>query len=266
MHAAEKLRRAHDDLERRVAERTADLTAANEQLRDADRRKTEFLAMLAHELRNPLAPVRNALQILRLSDTDPKTAEWARAMIERQVRHLAGLVDDLLDVSRLTRGLVRLNKERIDLGQLVHTVVEDRRRLLEDGGLRLTSETPPGPVWVIGDATRLTQVFSNLVDNAAKFTDRGGRVSLCLTVTDRQAKVIVHDTGIGITEDMLPRLFDIFAQADRSLERSRGGLGLGLALVKGLVGLHGGTVSAASEGPGRGATFTVVLPLADSAA
>jgi signal transduction histidine kinase len=187
-------------------------------------------------------------------------------MIERQVRHLAGLVDDLLDASRLTRGLVRLNKVRVDLGQHVHTVVEDRRRLLEDAGLELTSEAPPGPVWVLGDATRLTQVFSNLLDNATKFTDRGGRVSLCLTVADRQAKVIVQDTGVGITEDMLPRLFDIFAQADRSLERSRGGLGLGLALVKGLVSLHGGTVSAASEGPGRGATFTVLLPLADAAA
>jgi PAS domain S-box-containing protein len=266
MQAAESLRQAHDDLERRVAERTADLTAANERLRDADRRKTEFLAMLAHELRNPLAPVRNALQILRMCDTDPNTAEWARAMIERQVRHLAGLVDDLLDASRLTRGLVRLQKERVELGHLIHTVVEDRRRLLEDAGLELTSETPPAPVWVLGDATRLTQVFSNLLDNAAKFTDRGGRVSLCLTVAGRQAKVIVQDTGVGITEEMLPRLFDIFAQADRSLERSRGGLGLGLALVKGLVGLHGGSVTAASEGPGRGATFTVLLPLADATA
>ncbi|HEX4589883.1 MAG TPA: PAS domain-containing sensor histidine kinase [Gemmataceae bacterium] len=264
MQAAEALRRAHDQLERRVAERTADLTAANERLREADRRKNEFLAMLAHELRNPLAPIRNAVQILRLGDTDPKTADWARAMIDRQVRHLAGLVDDLLDASRLTRGLVRLRKERSDLGRLVQTVGEDRGRIFEDAGLTLAVDVPPEPVYVEGDPTRLTQVFSNLLDNAAKFTDRGGRVDFRLTTRDGKALVTVRDTGVGIAEDMIPRLFHIFAQDDRSLERSRGGLGLGLTLVKGLVTLHGGSVTAESEGAGRGATFTVCLPLAAS--
>jgi PAS domain S-box-containing protein len=264
--AAEELQRAHDELERRVAERTAELSTVNLELREQDRRKTDFLAMLAHELRNPLAPVRNAVQILRLADTDPATAEWARAMIDRQVRHLAGLIDDLLDASRLTRGLVRLRKERVDLGRLLSTIFEDRRRIFEDAGLTLTLSVPEHSVAVNGDTNRLTQVMTNLLDNATKFTDRGGRVDMVLSATDGHATMSVRDNGIGITPDMMPRLFDIFAQADRSLERSRGGLGLGLALVKGLAELHGGSVTAASPGPGRGATFDVRLPLTTVAA
>jgi PAS domain S-box-containing protein len=263
--AEQSLRTAHNDLERRVQERTAELSAAVAELKELDRQKTDFLAMLAHELRNPLAPVRNALQILRLPNTDLKTAEWARDMIDRQVRHLAGLIDDLLDASRLTRGLVRLRRERLDLAAVTRTVAEDRRRVFEDGGLTLAVTGPDAPVWVEGDATRLTQVISNLLDNALKFTDRGGRIDLGLTAAGSQAVLTVRDSGIGITADMLPRLFDIFAQADRSLERSRGGLGLGLALVKGLIGLHRGTVTATSEGPGKGATFTIRLPLAPPA-
>jgi PAS domain S-box-containing protein len=262
MRVAEALRLAHADLERRVAERTAKLSTANAKLRDQDRRKTEFLAMLAHELRNPLAPVRNALLVLRMADTDAKTAEWARLMIDRQVQHLSGLIDDLLDASRMTRGLVRLRRQRLDLGRVVRTVADDRRHIFDEAGLTLTLDAPADPVMVDGDPTRLTQVLSNLLDNAVKFTDRGGRVELALTTVDSQATLTVRDTGIGIPADTLPLVFDIFAQADSSLERSRGGLGLGLALVKGLVGLHGGTVDAASEGPGTGALFTIRLPLA----
>jgi PAS domain S-box-containing protein len=264
--ASEALREAYGDLERRVKERTAELMVANEELREADRQRNEFLAMLAHELRNPLAPVRNALQILKLSDSDPATADWARAMIERQVGHLARLIDDLLDMSRLTRGLVRLRRERLDLSRLVRTVGEDRRGVLETGGLTLGIAAPADPIWVDGDPTRLTQIIGNLLDNAGKFTDRGGRVDLRLEINRRQAIITVHDTGIGMAADLLPRLFRIFSQGERDLDRSRGGLGLGLALVKGLAELHGGNATAASVGLGHGATFTVRLPLAESAA
>jgi signal transduction histidine kinase len=220
------------------------------------------MAMLAHELRNPLAPVRNALQILRQPSVDAATIGWARDMIDRQVRQLARLVDDLLDMSRLTRGLIRVCRQRLDLGQLARTAAEDRRRMFEEAGLTLAVAAPAGPIWVDGDPMRLTQVVCNLLDNAVKFTDRGGRVELDVPKTRTEAAITVRDTGIGITADVLPRLFDIFAQADGSLDRSRGGLGLGLALVKGLVALHGGSVSVASPGVGRGATFTVQLPLA----
>jgi PAS domain S-box-containing protein len=263
--ATDALREAYDDLEKRVKERTAELTAANEELQEADRQRNEFLAMLAHELRNPLAPVRNALQILRLSDTQPATAEWARAMIDRQIGHLARLIDDLLDMSRLTRGLVRLRRERLDLSRLVQIVGDDRRGVLEAAGLTFAVTVPANPIWVDGDPTRLTQIVGNLLDNAAKFTDRAGRVDLGLEAVEGFATVSVRDTGIGIAADLLPRLFVVFAQGERGLDRSRGGLGLGLALVRGLSHLHGGTVTGASEGPGKGATFTVRLPLADEA-
>jgi signal transduction histidine kinase len=210
--------------------------------------------------------VRNALQILRLPDTDLKTADWARAMIDRQVRHLARLIDDLLDMSRLTRGLIRLQPERLDLVHLVQTAGEDRRQLLEAAGLAFAMTVPAEPVWVDADATRLTQVIGNLLDNAVKFTDRGGRVEVHVAGAESGATVMVRDTGIGITADDLPRLFDVFVQGSPGLDRGRGGLGLGLALVKGLVEMHGGSVTAASAGPGQGATMTVRLPLADQAA
>jgi PAS domain S-box-containing protein len=264
--AADDLRRAYNDLERRVIQRTAELTAVNAELRAADLQKNEFLAMLAHELRNPLAPVRNALQILRLPGADAATIEWARAMIDRQIRHLARLIDDLLDMSRLTRGLIRVSRQRLDVSQVARLAAEDRRRTFEEGGLTIAVAALADPVWVDGDPIRLMQVVSNLLDNAVKFTDRGGRVELNVSSNGGNAIIAVRDTGIGIAAGMLPRLFDIFTQADSSLDRSRGGLGLGLALVKGLVGLHGGTVSAASEGPGKGATFTIRLPLSPETA
>jgi PAS domain S-box-containing protein len=266
--AEEALRRARDELEARVHERTAALSDANARLAEAARRKDEFLAMLAHELRNPLAPVRNALQILLLAEEDARLRERARAMMERQVVHMARLVDDLLDVSRITRGKIQLRQERVDFARLVQTAAEDRRRTLEDAGVALRVDVPDEPVWVTGDPTRLTQVVGNLLDNAAKFTDRGGRaeVAVARDAAARRAVLTVRDTGIGIDAAMLANLFDPFAQADRSLERTRGGLGLGLALVKGLAELHGGEVAAHSEGPGRGTEFTVRLPLADGAA
>jgi PAS domain S-box-containing protein len=234
-----------------------------QRVREADQRKDEFLAMLAHELRNPLAPVRNGLHILRHVGTASPAGGPTLDMMDRQVQHLTRLVDDLLDVSRITRGKVSLRQERLDLGRLVRDTVEDRRRAFEQAGLALTPETPETPVWVAGDATRLAQVFGNLLDNALKFTERGGAVAVRLAVDEpaRQARVSVRDTGMGIDPDMLPRLFGVFAQSDRSLDRSRGGLGLGLAVVKGLVELHGGEVSAASAGAGKGAEFSVALPL-----
>lgn len=237
---------------------------AEEALREADRRKDDFMAMLAHELRNPLAPIRNAFQAVRLKGADPAIREWAEGVIERQVRHMARLVDDLMDVSRISRGKVRLYWEDLDLCRLVRTAAEDQRSPLEAAGLRLELNVPPRPIWVRGDATRLAQVVSNLLTNAGKFTDSGGRVTvqLDLDAAGKEATVRVGDTGIGIEPDMLPRLFDRFSQAERSRDRSRGGLGLGLALVRGLVELHGGRVQGKSAGPGRGAEFTVWLPTA----
>jgi CheY-like chemotaxis protein/two-component sensor histidine kinase len=183
--------------------------------------------------------------------------------MERQVRHLTRMVDDLLDVTRITRGKIQLNRERIDLARLARTTAEDRRPALETAGLRLIVETPQQPVWVHGDPTRLAQVVNNLLDNAMKFTEKGGQVTVAVTAEPEQARtsLTVRDTGIGIEPAVLPRLFEVFAQADRSLDRTRGGLGLGLAVVRGLVELHGGMVEAHSAGPGKGAAFTVHLPL-----
>jgi PAS domain S-box-containing protein len=235
-----------------------------EQLAEADRRKDEFLALLAHELRNPLAPIRNATQLLqRLGEPHPGVGPL-REIIERQVTHLARLVDDLLDVSRISSAKVLLRKERLDLAALVRAVTADHRPLLLGGGLRLAVEVPDRPLWVDGDPTRLAQVVGNLLHNAGKFTDPGGLVTVRLAPgpDGGRATLTVCDTGIGLEADILGRLFEPFSQADRSLARSQGGLGLGLALVKGLVELHGGGVEAASAGPGRGAEFTVCLPLA----
>ena len=240
-----------------------DLTAlrrAEDALREAGRRKDEFLAVLAHELRNPLAPIRNAVHMLRLIDpSDPRVRE-ARDIIERQVAHMTRLIDDLLDVSRIARGQVFLKKEHCDLTVIVRQTVEDYRALLESGGLELILELPDQPVLVNGDSTRLAQSVSNLLHNAGKFTPPRGQVIVQVSVKSGQALVRVRDTGIGLDSNMIQRVFEPFAQADQGLARSRGGLGLGLVLVRGLVELHGGTVRGESEGIGRGASFTLTLP------
>jgi signal transduction histidine kinase len=242
--------------------REKEVKAANVALTEADRRKDEHLAMLAHELRNPLAPLLTSLHVLReAAPNSPSRAPVLDAM-ERQLRHLTRLVDDLVDVSRITHGKVQLRRERLDLARLIRNTADDRRPLLEQAGLDLTVETSETPVWILGDATRLAQVLNNLLDNATKFTERGGRVSVRLTADEArgQAWLIVADTGQGINSDMLGRLWGLFVQADSSLDRPGGGLGLGLSVVKGLVELHHGEVGATSEGVGRGAEFTVRLP------
>ncbi|MFO0848356.1 MAG: PAS domain S-box protein [Gemmataceae bacterium] len=270
-----KARRRFDDVTVRVASALADLAgaalatadlyeqeqASRRRAEEADRRKDEFLAMLAHELRNPLAPLRNSLQVLALRGDDPDVVGRVRGMMDRQVTHLVRLVDDLLDVSRITAGKVRLRVERLDLGQILRQAAADHRPAFEAKGVGLEVRTPGLPVWVSGDPTRLAQVFDNLLVNALKFTSPGGRVEAAVAAGPAgRAAVTVRDTGAGIGPVMLPRLFQPFAQADRTLDRSGGGLGLGLAIVRGLVELHGGTVRADSPGLGAGSVFTLDLP------
>lgn len=232
-------------------------------LREADRRKDEFLAVLAHELRNPLAPVRTAVQLLREVGPKDPLLDRARDVIDRQVVHMAKLIDDLLDVSRVTRGTLQLRKERCDLGALVRQTAEDYRASLESNGLRLLLDVSDTPLWIEGDPTRVVQMVTNLLHNAARFTPEGGRVTVrARTNADRsQVVVSVEDTGIGMDRALLARVFDPFCQAEQGLARSKGGLGLGLALTQGLAELHGGTVVAESEGVGRGSTFSICLPL-----
>jgi two-component system CheB/CheR fusion protein len=241
-----------------------DARQAERALKAADRHKDAFLAMLAHELRNPLGPVRNAVQYLRqMGPVDARLTE-ARDMIDRQVGHMARLVDDLLDATRIAQGKILLRVERCDLTAVARQTAEDFRSVLEGSGVRLTVEVPPAAVWVDGDCTRLAQIVGNLLHNAHKFTNPGGSVTVRLAEDpDRRAVLSVRDTGIGIDPAVLPHVFEVFSQADESLERERGGLGLGLALVKGLADLHNGTVEASSAGPGRGSEFVVRLPLAE---
>jgi CheY-like chemotaxis protein/two-component sensor histidine kinase len=229
---------------------------------EASRRKDEFLAMLAHELRNPLGPIRFGAQALRLqlnghADEIGESVE----MIERQVAHMSRLIEDLLDVSRLTRGRVSLKLRRVDLEELARNTVELRREDARRRGLELMFDSPDAPLWVRGDGDRLTQVLDNLLDNALKFCRSGGHISVGLCEADGEAMVWVEDDGQGIDPELLPRMFDPFSQADLSLDRAKGGLGLGLSIVKSLVGLHGGQITAHSEGAGRGARFSFQLPL-----
>ncbi len=230
-------------------------------LREADRRKDDFLATLAHELRNPLAPLRNALQIMKLSDNGGGAAN-VREMMERQLQQMVRLVDDLLDVSRITKGKIELRKERLALATVVQSAQEISRPLIETARHELTVNLPSEPLLVDGDLTRLAQVLSNLLNNAAKYTPEGGRIWLTVERDGSEAVMQVRDNGTGIPADMLPRIWEIFTQVDRTLERSQGGLGIGLSLVRRLVEMHGGSVDGFSEGVGRGSTFTVRLPLA----
>jgi PAS domain S-box-containing protein len=244
-----------------VSQDITDQKRAEEGLREADRRKDEFLATLAHELRNPLAPIRTGLKIMQLAGDNRAAAEQARTMMERQLQQMVRLIDDLLDVSRITRGKLELRKCRADLAEVLQAAVEASRPLIEAAGVELTVALPAEPIHVDADVTRLAQVFTNLLNNAAKFTERGGHVWLTADRQGSDVVVSVRDTGIGIPAEMLSKVFDLFAQVDRSLERSRGGLGIGLTLARRLIALHGGTVEAASAGPGQGTSFTIKLPL-----
>jgi PAS domain S-box-containing protein len=240
---------------------TTRLRKAEQGLRDADRRKDEFLATLAHELRNPLAPIRNGLQILRLAADDKRAEAQVQAMLERQVNHLVRLVDDLMEVARVTRGRIELRREPVDLGAMLRSAVETSRPLIEAARHELKLDLPEEPVTLIADPVRLAQIVANLLNNAAKYTEEGGRIALSARRDDNHAVISVRDTGVGIPAEVLPRVFDLFSQADRTYHRAQGGLGIGLTLVRTLVELHGGTVSAKSEGVGRGSEFVVRLPL-----
>ncbi len=244
------------------------LREANEKLREADRRKNEFIAMLSHELRNPLAPIRNSLYILERSAPGGEQAERAQAVIARQVEHMTRLIEDLLDVSRISRGKVNLHRERLDLNRLAQRTVEDHRSVFVKGQVQLVVLPAPMAVWVNGDRTRIAQALGNLLQNAAKFTPVGGETTVTIgaDAARSQGVLTVRDTGSGIDPRIMPRLFEAFLQADTTLERSKGGLGLGLSLVKGLVEQHGGSVSASSDGPGKGSTFVVRIPLDTSVA
>jgi len=233
------------------------------ELRRTNQAKDDFLSMLAHELRNPLGPVLNAVYILRRSESVSQSTDQALSVVERQVCHMARLIDDLLDVSRLIRGRIQLKHERLELGSAVRTACEDHRANLEKAGLVFMVDVPDVPIWVNGDVTRLAQILDNLLTNAEKFTEPGGRVDVHLKADpdNNLTQLSVADTGVGIEPGMLPRLFEPLNQADRSLHRTKGGLGLGLAIVKGLSELHGGNVQARSRGTGYGAEFVVSLPL-----
>jgi PAS domain S-box-containing protein len=231
-------------------------------LQEQDRRKDEFLAMLAHELRNPLAPISAAAEMLKLGRAGDERVARASDVIGRQVRHMTSLVDDLLDVSRVTRGLIQLERERVEVGAIVASAVEQARPQIEARGHVLAIEHAAGGAAVTGDVNRLVQVLVNLLNNAAKYTPRGGRIALSVTHAEGRVHIAVRDDGIGIDAGLLPQVFDLFTQAERTPDRAQGGLGIGLALVRNIVGLHGGTVAAHSDGPGRGSVFTVSLAAA----
>ena len=248
--------RLYWNLKREMA-RTKD---AEEKLLEAARRKDEFLAMLSHELRNPLAPIRNAAEVMRrIAPADPGIA-WAREVVERQVTHLAQLVDDLLDVSRITQGKITLKKEPVELGKVIQHSVETAKTMLESKRHQLVLSVPAMPIWVHGDFARLAQVIGNLLNNGAKYTPEGGRIELSASADRGEAVVIVRDNGIGIDSALLPHVFELFTQGERALDRSQGGLGVGLTVVQRLVELHQGRVEVHSDGIGKGALFRITLP------
>jgi signal transduction histidine kinase len=255
---AEALESSNASLIRESAERRE----AEAALREADRRKDEFLAILAHELRNPLAPLRNGLEILKRRGTDATLANEARQMMERQLRQMVRLVDDLLDVSRITTGKLALKREVVPLADVIRSAIDTVKPLIDARRHVLGVTLPAERVDVDGDATRLAQVFSNLLNNAANYTQPGGRIDVVASANDREVTVAIRDNGIGIAPEMLANVFRMFAQADASLERVQEGLGVGLTLARHLVELHGGTIEARSEGSGCGSEFVVRLPRA----
>lgn len=242
-----------------------DLRRLADELAQANKRKTEFLATLAHELRNPLAPLSNGLHLMRLAGNKPEMLEKTRQMMERQVQHMVHLVDDLLDVARISTGKVELRKRPMDLLEVVATAVETSGSIIEGAGHKLLLDLPPGPLPMEADPTRIAQVVSNLLNNAAKYTPQGGTIRLAVRREGGEAVLSVTDTGIGLSAEALDKVFEMFAQVPSTEGRPQGGLGIGLSLVQSLVQLHGGSVAAASPGPGQGSTFTVRLPLAGQA-
>ncbi len=235
-------------------------------IQDADRRKNEFLATLSHELRNPLAPMRTALHSMHLSGLWPAEGRALREMIERQIEHMSHLVDDLLDVARITQGKIQLRKEKVDLAAEIMRVLETCRPSIEEAGHQLCVSLPKEDVWVEGDRVRLQQILENLLINAGKYTKPGGRIDVSLSAEQGEAVIRIRDTGVGIAPDMLQEIWEMFAQADNSSDQARSGLGIGLSLARQLVHLHAGRIDAASEGPGKGSEFTVRLPLTTPAA
>ncbi|HZV90594.1 MAG TPA: PAS domain-containing sensor histidine kinase, partial [Candidatus Nitrosocosmicus sp.] len=282
MRSEEGLRHARAELEMRVNERTTELGEANRALKaeiaerhlleqelrrrvagmaEEDRRKNEFLATLAHELRNPLAPIQYAYELMNLAGNNQNLRDEAQGILHRQVQHMVRLIDDLLDLSRITRNKLELRRDRVELSAVIEDAVEIVRPLLEARGHDFRMRLAPGPILVHADRTRLAQVFSNLLNNAAKFTDRGGLIRITSERSDDYVVVHVKDNGIGVAPAMQPRVFDMFVQADRSLERTQSGLGIGLTLVKRVVEMHGGTVAVQSEGQGHGSDFSVRIPI-----
>jgi len=252
-----ELERANRSLQSEVAERAR----AEQALKEADRHKDEFLAMLAHELRNPLAPILSAVQLMRLKPMPDPQLSRSRDVIERQLSHLTRLVDDLLDVARITRGRINLSPEPIELGTLIARAVEIVQPLIQERGHQFTSEIPDGTLQVNADPLRLTQALGNVLGNAAKYTERGGRITLTVCRQGTDVEIRVRDNGIGIPAEVLPRIFDLFAQLDRRSDHPHSGLGIGLALVRRLLQMHDGSISAYSEGTGRGSEFVIRLPL-----
>jgi PAS domain S-box-containing protein len=246
--------------DRRRGEEERELLVAR--LQEEDQRKDEFLATLAHELRNPLAPIRNGLQIMRLAPGDLATTERIRSMMERQLGQMVHLIDDLLDLSRISRGKIELRKERIELSKAIQQAVEASRPAISKAGHELLIDFSPAPIYVDADPTRLAQVFTNLLNNAAKFTDHGGRIRVSMQLIGGDAVVSIQDNGSGIASPMLARVFEMFTQVEGNLERSKGGLGIGLSIVKRLIEMHGGSVEARSDGHGHGSEFVVRLPVA----
>ncbi|HKC38361.1 MAG TPA: hybrid sensor histidine kinase/response regulator, partial [Gemmatimonadales bacterium] len=234
----------------------------------ADQRKDEFIAMLAHELRNPLAPITNIVQMMRSHDLDEKTRDWAHELLDRQLRNVGRMVNDLLDVSRVSYGKIQLQRQRVELGELVSRSVDALRATIDAAEKEIAIELPTTPVVLFADPVRLEQVIGNLINNALKFTPHAGHiwVSAVLTNGDKEVQVSVRDNGEGIAADVLPLVFDLFVQGSTSFDRAQGGLGIGLSLVRGLVELHGGSIEAKSDGPGTGSEFIVRLPVADGAA
>ncbi len=251
---------------RGFAKITRDMTDKRqvEQLQLADKQKNEFLAMLAHELRNPLAPIRNGVELLKLSGSREPVVQDTTKMMERQVAHLVRLVDDLLDISRIVTGKIHLDKEPIDINAVIERAIEEVQPTIDAGGHELMVTRPARPIGVEGDIVRLAQVVSNLLSNAAKYTDQPSRIWLSVESHQNEVLLRVRDTGVGMTAEELSRVFNLFEQADSSISRSRGGLGIGLTLVKRIVELHGGTVSATSPGPSLGSEFVVCLPVCEA--